>query len=96
MLSISSCFFLSSVCLLWRKVYLGLLRVFGLGFFVAAVELYELCAYFEIKRMSVASFANIFSQFIDCLFILFMVSPSVQKLDSIQFIFAFISIALGG
>ena len=61
MLSISSCFFLSSVCLLWRNVYLGLLRVFGLGFFVVAVELYELCAYFEIKLMSVASFANIFS-----------------------------------
>ena len=69
---------------------------FWIGFFVAAVELYELCAYFEIKRMSVTSFANIFSQFIDCLFILFMVSPSVQKLDSIQFIFAFISIPLGG
>ena len=47
----------------------------------------------------VASFTNVFSQFVDCLFILFMVSFAVQKLVSLirshLFIFAFISIALG-
>ena len=49
--------------------------------------------------MSVASFANIFSHSVGCLFILFMVSFAVQKLISLikshLFIFAFISIALG-
>ena len=53
----------------------------------------------EIKPLSVASFANIFSQSIDCLLILFMVSFAVQKLVSVirsyLLIFAFISIALG-
>ena len=53
----------------------------------------------EIKPLSVASFANIFSQPIGCLFVLFMVSFVVQKLicliRSHLFIFAFISIALG-
>ena len=49
--------------------------------------------------MSVASFANIFSHSIGCLFILFMVSFAVQKvirlIRSHLFSFAFISIALG-
>ena len=49
--------------------------------------------------LSVASFANIFSQSVSCLFILSMVSFAVQKLVSLVrshlFIFAFISIALG-
>ena len=58
------------------------------------------CLYIlEIKPLLVISFANIFSQSIDCLFILFMVSFSVQKLVSLirshLFIFAFISVALG-
>ena len=35
----------------------------------------------EIRPLSVALFANIFSQSISCLFILFMVSFGVQKLD---------------
>ena len=58
------------------------------SFFV--IELYELL---------VTSFANIFSQSVGCLFILFMVSFVVQKLVSLirshLFIFAFISIAFG-
>ena len=47
-----------------------------------------------IKPMSVASFANVFSQSIGCLFILFIVSFSVQKLASLirshLFIFLFL------
>ena len=54
----------------------------------------------EIKPLSVALFANIFSQSIGCLFILFMVSFAQQKfLNLIRphlFIFAFISTILGG
>ena len=53
----------------------------------------------EIKPLSVASFANIFSHSIGCLFIFYMVSFAVQKLVSLirshLFIFVFISIALG-
>ena len=37
----------------------------------------------EIKPLSVASFTNTFSQFIGCLFVLFMVSFAVQKLMSL-------------
>ena len=59
------------------------------------------CLYIlEINPLSAASFANVFSQSIGCLFILFMVSIAVQKLVSLirshSFIFAFISIALAG
>ena len=58
------------------------------------------CLYIlEIKPLSVISFANNFSQFVDCLFTLFMVSFAEQKLvnliRSYLFIFAFTSIALG-
>ena len=58
------------------------------------------CLYIlEIKPLSAASFINIFSYSIGCLFVLFMVSFAVQKLGSLTryhlFIFAFISIALG-
>ena len=58
------------------------------------------CLYIlEIKPTLVASFANIFSHSVGCLFILLMVSFAVQKLVSLirshLFIFVFISIALG-
>ena len=57
------------------------------------------CLYIlEIKPWSVASFANIFSQSVGCLFILLMVSFDVQKLMSLirshLFIFPFISFTL--
>ena len=58
------------------------------------------CLYIlEIKPLLVILFANIFSQSIGCLFVLFMVSFAVQKLLCLfrphLFIFAFISVALG-
>ena len=61
---------------------------------------YMSCLYIlKIKPLSVASFANIFSHSVGCLFILFMISFAVQKLVSLikshLFIFCFISIALG-
>ena len=53
----------------------------------------------EINPLSVASFANIFSWAVGCLFILSMVSFAVKKLLSLSrshlFIFVFISIVLG-
>ena len=59
------------------------------------------CLYiFEINYLSVASFAIIFSYSEGCLFTLLIVSFVVQKLLSLiqshLFIFAFISITLGG
>ena len=54
----------------------------------------------EINPLSVASFANIFSHSVGCLFVLFMVSFAMQKLLSLirshLFIFVFIVIILGG
>ena len=54
----------------------------------------------EINSLVVASFGNIFSHSVGCLFVLFMVSFAVQKLlSSIRshlFIFVFIFITLGG
>ena len=42
---------------------------------------YMSCLYIlEIEPLSVASFASIFSQFIGCLFVLLMVSFTMQKL----------------
>ena len=51
----------------------------------------------EINDLLVTSFANIFSCFVDCLFILFMAAFAVQKplISSHLFVFVFISITLG-
>ena len=44
------------------------------------IELHELFIYLEINLSSINSFANIFSHYEGCLFVLFMVSFAVQKL----------------
>ena len=68
--------------------------------YFSGIELHELIVYFEINSLSVASFAVIFSHSEGCLFTLLVVSFTVQKLlrliRSYLFIFAFISITLGG
>ena len=103
-LSIFSCAFQPSICLLWGNVYLDLLPMLWLGcsfvcllFILSCIS----CLYiWEINLLSVASFANIFSHSEGCLFILFMVSFAVQKLLSLVrpylLIFAFIFMILGG
>ena len=73
---------------------------FLIGLFVFLLLSCMSCLYIlEIKLLLVASFANIFSHPVGCLFILFMVSFALQKLISLVrsclFIFAFISVALG-
>ena len=73
---------------------------FFIGLFVFLTLSYVSCLYIlDINPLLVALFANIFSQSVGCLFILFMVSFVVQKLVSLirshLFIFAFISIAFG-
>ena len=84
MSSLEKCLFMSSA-------------YFSIGLFVFLLLNCRSCFYIlEIKPLSVASFANIFSQSVGCLFILFMVSFAVQKLVSLLrshlFVFAFISI----
>ena len=74
---------------------------FWIGLFVFLLLSCMSCLYIlEINPLSVASFANIFSHSVGCLFVLFMVSLAVQKLLSFirshLFIFVFISISLGG
>ena len=73
---------------------------FSIGLFVfLLLNCISYLCILEIKPLLVASFASIFSQSVDYLFILLMVSFAVQKLISLirshLFIFAFISIALG-
>ena len=73
---------------------------FLIGLFVFLILSSVSCLYIlEINPLSVASFANIFSQSEGCLFILFMVSFAVRKLLSFirshLFIFVFIFITLG-
>ena len=101
MLSILSCVCWQSVYLLWRNVYLGLPPIFGLDCLFFLILSCMSCLYIlEINPLSVASFANIFSHSLGCLFILFMVPFAVQKLLSFLrshlFIFVFILITLGG
>ena len=74
---------------------------FMIGLFVFLVLSCMSCLYIlEINSFSVASFANIFSHYESCLFVLFMVSFAVKKLLSFTrphvFTFVFISISLGG
>ena len=69
---------------------------FSIEFFAFLIVSCMSCLYIlEINLLSVASFANIFSQSVGCLFVLLMVAFAVQKFISLirshLFIFAFIS-----
>ena len=74
---------------------------FLIGSFIFLELSYRSCLYiFEINYLSVVSFAIIFSHSEGCLFTLLIVSFVVPKFLSLirshLFIFAFISISLGG
>ena len=84
-----------------EKCLFSSLALFLIGSFIFLKLSYRCCLYiFEINFLSVASFAIIFSHSEGCLFTLLRVSFVVQKLLSLirshLFIFAFISITLGG
>ena len=73
---------------------------FSIGLFAFLLLSCMSCLYiWEVKPLSVASFANNFSHSVGGLFVLFMVSFAMQKLVSLirshLFIFVFVSIALG-
>ena len=69
------------------------------GFFVFLLSCMSCLCILEINPLSVASFANISSHSVGCLFILFMVSFALQKLVSLirshLFIFVFYFYCLG-
>ena len=84
-----------------EKCLFSSLAHFLIGSFIFLELSYRKCLYIlEINSLSVASFAIIFSHSEGCLFTLLIVSFIVQKLLSLirshLFIFAFISITLGG
>ena len=99
MLSIFSHVFWLSVCL-WTNVCLDLCPFFDwVVYFIFLIMSWTSCLYIlEINSLSVASFANIFSHSVDCLFVFFVVSFAVQKCLSLirsqLFIFVFILITL--
>ena len=84
-----------------EKCLFSTLAHFLIGSFIFLELSCRSCLYiFEINSLSVASFVIIFSQSEGCLFPLLIVSFIVQKLLSLirshLFIFAFISLTLGG
>jgi len=84
-----------------EKCLFSSLAHFLIGSFIFLELSCRSCLYiFEINYLSVASFTLIFSHSEGCLFALLIVSFVVQKLLSLirshLFIFAFISITLGG
>ena len=82
MLSIFSCVYWASVCLLWRNVYLDLLPFFFmmLLFYILILSCISSLYILEINPLSIASVANTFSHYVGCLFILFMISFAMLKL----------------
>ena len=85
-----TCAYWPSVCVFWKSVYLVFCTFFDqiLLLFSCMSCLYIL----EIKPLLVTSFANIFSQSIGCLFIVFMVSFAVQNLVNLirSYLFIFL------
>jgi len=84
------------ICVCFLKKCLFRSSIFSLG--CLSLSCMSCLYILEVKPLLVASFANIFSQFVDCLFVLCMIFFAVQKLISLirsHLIFAFISVALG-
>ena len=91
--------FVNHLYVFFEKCLFSSLAHFLIGLLIFLALNYMSYLYiFEINSLSVASFAIIFSCYEGCLFTLLVVSFVVQKLliRSHLFIFAFISITLGG
>ena len=84
-LSIFSYVYLPSVCPLWRSVYSGPLPILLIGLFgFFGVEFYKFLQILGNNPLSIVSLMNMFSHSFSCLFILLMVSFSVQNLFSLM------------
>ena len=83
MLGIFSCVF-GHVYIFFGEMSIRSSAHFSMGLFVSLILSYMICLYtLESNPLLVASFANIFSNSVGCLFILLMVSFTVQKLLSL-------------
>ena len=81
--SIFSCVF-GHVYIFFGEMSIRSSAHFSMGLFVSLILSYMICLYtLESNPLLVASFANIFSNSVGCLFILLMVSFTVQKLLSL-------------
>ena len=102
MLSIFSCVFWPSVCLLWSNVCLCLLTIFWLGCLVCFYCCYWAArAVFILWRLILFGFfvCKYFLPFLGCVFVLFMVSFAMQnflRLIRSHFKILFIFITLAG
>ena len=74
-----SCACWSYACLLWRNVYSGVLPIFNWVVLLLLLSCRKCLYILEVKPFLVTLFANIFSQPIDCFFILFMISFAIQR-----------------
>ena len=86
MLSIYSCVAWPSVCLLWRNVCLDLPPIFLISNLIMLFSILSSMncqCILEVNPLLVASFPNIYSHPVCCLFILFLVSFALQKLLSL-------------
>ena len=77
-----------SVCLLWRHVCSDRPRVSGLGCLVFLLSCMSCLYILEIKPLSFASFANMFSHSVGCPFVYdFPCCAQVCKFDSAPFVY---------
>ena len=90
---------LLAVCLLWKNTYLALCSFFNQIISFFDIELYEFFYILDINPLSDVSFANIFSHWVSCLFILLTVSFNMQRpfslMESHLLFFAFLFLAWG-
>ena len=90
-MSLEKCLFRSSAHFL---IAVG----FFFSFFLFLIEMHKLFVCFGNLPLSVASFANIFSHYEGCLFILFtafLCSAKAFKFNYVPFVFAFSFVTLG-